>query len=135
MKIIRAVVIVFLLITSLVSCTSLTSKLNSGVKEEAIKVASAGKYRVIETTTTKQVDTGQGTSEAPCTCNQKLWLRIQPVSGSPSDRNSLCLGKDHEQLIEYAALRQGDIISFEPSEHMLDMECNGNASTFLRLKK
>lgn len=100
MKAIRAVVIVFLLITPLVSCNSITTKLNSGVKENARKVASAGKYRVIETSTTKQ-----GTSEAPCTCNQKLWLKIQPVSGSSSERNALCLGKDHEQLIDYAALR------------------------------
>lgn len=134
MKCIRLIVF-FVLTTLFVCCNSIVSKLNSGVKDTAKKITSAGKYRVLETTTSKQVDTGQGTRQSSCTCAQVLWLHIQPLSGTESSQVNLCLSKDHEQLIEYAALRQGDSISFELTENMLDMECNGNPSTFLRLRK
>ena len=132
---VKRIIISFLLVAGVASCNSIMSKLNSGVKEDARKLASAGKYRVLETTTSKQVDTGQGTRESACTCNQTLWLHVQSVSAGTNDWRSLCLSKDHEQLIDYAALRQGDIVSFELSDNMLDMECNGSPSTFLKLKK
>ena len=111
------------------------SKLNSGVKADAEKVASGGKYKVTQASTRQQVDKGQGTSEAPCTCNQNLWLRVQPLTGASSNSQAFCLSKNHEQLVDYAALRQGDVVSFELSENMLDTECNGSPSTFLKIKK
>ena len=119
----------------LISCNSMMSKLNSGVKADAEKFASGGKYRVTQASTRKQVDRGQGTDEAPCTCNQTLWLRVQPVTGATSDSQAFCLSQSHGQLVDYAALRQGDVVSFELSDNMLDTECNGSPSTFLKVKK
>ena len=111
------------------------SKLNSGVKADAEKMAAGGKFKVTQASTRQQVDKGQGTAEAPCTCDQTLWLRLQPVAGSSINTQTFCLSKNHEQLVDYAALRQGDVVSFELSEKMLDSECNGSPSTFLKIKK
>lgn len=119
----------------LISCSSMMSKLNSGVKSDAEKFVSGGKYKVTQASTRKQVDTGQGTDEAPCTCIQTFWLRVQPITGASSNSQVLCLSKNHEQLVDYAALRQGDVVSFEISDNMLDTECNGSPSTFLKVKK
>lgn len=119
----------------LISCNSTMSSLNSGVKSDAEKIASGGKYKIVKASTRKEVDTGQGTEEAPCTCNQTFWLRVQPLTGASSNLQTFCLSKSHEQLVDYAALRQGDVVSFELSENMLDTECNGSPSTFLKIKK
>ena len=44
-------------------------------------------------------------------------------------------GFGHNQLIEYATLREDDVVSFEFIEAPLQRECNWSEATFLRLKK
>ena len=134
----RLLIFVLVLIICLlcISCNSIMSKFNSSVKADAESFVSTGKYRVIETSTISPKDSGRGTSDPSCMCNQKLWLYVQPISSSSSNnKRLLCLGKDHEKLVDFAALRQGDTVSFESTENMLDAECNGNPSTFLKIKK
>ncbi|MEO6394044.1 MAG: hypothetical protein ABIP75_19475, partial [Pyrinomonadaceae bacterium] len=117
-----------LVVAVALGCNSLFSKMNAEVKTKAEKVAKFGKYRVLRVTRDNSHNT-QG-----CECASKVAIVFDPIE-QKEDQQNFCVSSSASNVGEYDSLEKGDVVSFEVSESLLDMNCSESPSSFLKVKK
>jgi hypothetical protein len=128
MKRLNALLALALVIWFALACSGIFTKLNAEKKKEAEKVAKVGKYKVL------QIKKDNPHNTAACECASKYAIIVDPVE-ERADQQNLCIGAGHSDLDNYAALNKGDVVTFEVSDTLLDLDCSESPASFLRIKK
>jgi hypothetical protein len=127
-RILNVLLALCLVVAFVLGCKSLATKMNPEVKAKAEKVAKTGRYQVLQVTRDNRHNT-EG-----CECASKVELILNPLD-ERADQQNLCVGSGASNLSEYDALQKGDVVKFEVSDTLLDIDCSESPSSFLKVKK